>query len=255
MIRQDLGHIGLDQGHEGHPRGLGRRSRERAGFPPAVVNDHHTRSLRAGQRRDIREGAPVKLVRKLRQDLFRGRVGNVPNLMMAHRGRPAPRYFFFRVEGPSTGARLPRGPLPLPELRLGPLPPPLLIDPGPLLLSRPPPPLPKLLLPAPTTVPTMLPTAPPPPELRLEPPPLPLPKVAIPPPRLTIAGSRDPATPLTSVAAPSLTSATGTRASVPEELSLATLASAEALTLAPPPRVSPLRATSAAVARARAPWR
>src|SRR5262252_8965553 len=100
--------------------------------------------------------------------------------------------------------------------------------------------------------PTTLPTTPPPlPKLRLEPPPLPLPKLAIPPPRLPTAASRDPATLPTSMAALSLTSATGARASVPEELSPA-LASAGALALTPPPRASPLRATSAAVARARA---
>src|SRR5215831_515511 len=182
-------------------------------------------------------------------------------------GAPVPRYFFFRIGRPITGDRLPMRPLPLPELRLGPLPPPLPIDPGPLLPCRPPPPLPKLLLPVPTTVPTRLPTAPPPlpelrlkppplpplPKLRLEPPPLPpVPNVAIPPLRLATAASRDPETLPTSVAAPSLTSATGVRASLAEELSLA-LASAEALALAPPSRVSPLRATSAAVTRARAP--
>src|SRR5262245_36743035 len=143
-----------------------------------------------------------------------------------------------------TGARLPPWPLPLPELGLGPLPPPLPIDPGPLLPSRPPPPLPVL------TMPTTLPTVPPLfTELRLEPP---RPEVAIPPPRLPTAASRVPVTLPTSVAVPSLTSATGARASIPEEPSLA-LASAGALALAPPSRVRPFRAISAAVARARAP--
>src|SRR5215467_11485209 len=156
-----------------------------------------------------------------------------------------------------------------PEPRLGPLPPPPLpMEPGPLFPNTLPLPLPELpeplvLPPPPRTEPTTPPRAPPPlPELRLKPLLLPEP---LPPPvpevtvlRLPTAASSDPTTPPTSTAVPSLTCATGTIASwldAPSE----TLSVAAASSWPPRPFTvwlrSPLRATSRAVARARAPWR
>src|SRR5262249_29164990 len=117
--------------------------------------------------------------------------------------------------------------------------------------------------PPPRTAPTPPPGPPPPlPELSLKPllpngpPPPPVPEVAV--LRLPTAASSDPTTPPTSTAVPSLTCATGTIASwldAPSE----TLTVVAAASLPPRPFTvwlrSPLRATSRAVARARAPWR
>src|SRR5215470_12910272 len=150
------------------------------------------------------------------------------------------RYFFLRTGRLSTGLSRVPPELP-PEPRLGPLPPPLPMEPGPLFPNKLPLPLPELRLK---------------PLLLNEPPPPPVPEVAV--LRLPTAASSDPTTPPTSTAVPSLTCATGTIASwldAPSE----TLSLAATVSLPPSPftvcRLSPLRATSRAVARARAPWR
>src|SRR5215470_16568348 len=150
------------------------------------------------------------------------------------------RYFFLRSGRLSTGLsrvppELPPGP------RLGPLPPPPLpMEPGPLF---------------PNKLPLLLPELPEP-LLLHEPLPPPVREVAV--LSLPTAASSDPTTPPTRTAVPSLTCATGTIASWPDAPS-ETLSVAATATLPPSPftvcRLSPLPATSRAVARARAPWR